>query len=305
MEKLSLGNLCNDQRYEMKHQTNPDVLAVVIHAFYVDVFSDIIQSLKGLSVPIKIYVTTISEHESEINQILISSGFDFYLLSVANRGRDVLPFLRIMPKVIQNDHVVVLKLHTKKTEHRIDGAVWMDDILSKLVAKNKVDRYFDLIKNNNNIGIIAPAGHIVSMSAYCGSNKKNVLRISKRLGFCKSDVMREMFVAGTMFYAHVSALKPMIELALTDDDFEVENNQVDGTLAHAIERCFSISSLSANLKLISSDSVNVGASQVVHDDYAYADATSYSKYASVASIVSFYLLKVKKLVIKIKNMMLR
>lgn len=289
----------------MKRQTNSDVLAVVIHAFYIDVFVKIIHSLKDLSVPIKVYATTTGEHENEVKQILISSSFDFYSLPVVNRGRDVLPFLTVMPEVIQNGHEIVLKLHTKKTKHRDDGDVWMDDILSKLVTRSKVERYFNLIKSDEKIGMIAPAGHIVAMSAYCGSNKKNILSISKRLGFCESDVMDEVFIAGTMFYAHVSALEPMIDLGFTDEDFEIENNQVDGTLAHAIERCFSISCLSANLKLISSDSVVGNDAQDVQRRYAYADPPGCSEHDSITCTVSLLLFKFKKFVVKIKNMILR
>ena len=73
--------------YEMSRQNNSEVLAGVIHAFYVDIFTRIIHSLKDISVPIKIYVTTTSEHKSEINQILVSSAVDFFLLPVDNRGR--------------------------------------------------------------------------------------------------------------------------------------------------------------------------------------------------------------------------
>lgn len=289
--------------HKIESQTNVDVLAVVIHAFYIDVFVKILQSLKGLNVPVKVYVTTVSECESEVSEILISSEMDFLLLPVANRGRDILPFFTIMPEVIRNGHAVLLKLHTKKTEHRSDGDIWMEDVLSKLVAKDKVGRYFDLLNSDEGIGMIAPAGHILSMSAYCGSNKENVVCISKRLGFGEMDVMSEAFVAGTMFYARISALVPIIKLAFTDKDFEVENKQVDGTLAHAIERCFSISCLSADLKMISTDSVNGDLTPVVQDDYAYADATNFSKNASVVGVASLYLFKLKKLVFKFKNIM--
>lgn len=288
----------------MSRQNNSEVLAVVIHAFYVDIFTKIIHSLKGLSVPIKIYVTTTNDHEGDINQLLVSSGFDFYLLTVANRGRDVLPFLMVMREVIRRGHVVVLKLHTKKTSHRNDGDIWLDDILGKLLAKDKVGSFFDLLKGDENIGMIAPAGHIVPMSTYSGSNKKNILRISEKLGFSRSDVMGEVFVAGTMFYASVTALMPMIDLAFSDEDFEIENNQVDGTLAHAIERCFSMSCLSANLRLISSDCLKNDDSQVIEDSYIFADPAGYIEHAPVDGIVSRYLSRFKNLVAKIKNRML-
>ena len=46
------------------------------------------------------------------------------------------------------------------------------------------------------------------------------------------------FPSGSMFWGRSAALKPLLSMNLTLDDFPPENKQIDGTLAHIIERMY-------------------------------------------------------------------
>jgi lipopolysaccharide biosynthesis protein/SAM-dependent methyltransferase/exonuclease VII small subunit len=249
-----------------------NVLAIVIHAFYVDVFKDILTYISNIKVNFKLYVTTPFDSQKGIEKILIEFGHAYHLLPTKNRGRDVLPFIKIMPVVKENGHELLLKLHTKKSKHREDGELWRNDVLDKLLLPKNIKRILKRFYMKIDLGMVGPDGHVVDMSTYWGSNESKVIRLAKRMGVDESVVMASPFVAGTMFYARISAIDPLLNLALSECDFEVEKGQVDGTLAHAIERAFALSLISSDYQLSNSNdvtnSVNLDSSE---KNYKYAD----------------------------------
>jgi lipopolysaccharide biosynthesis protein len=57
------------------------------------------------------------------------------------------------------------------------------------------------------------------------------------------------FPVGTMFWANLKALKPILEYPLAVEDFELETGQTDNTLMHALERSFTHIALSQGFRI--------------------------------------------------------
>ncbi len=241
-------------------------LAVVIHAFYLEILEEIITELQGVTnCQIKLFVTTPLDKKQSASSLLQASDLDYHLLAVENRGRDVLPFLKIMKSVIEEGFEYFVKVHTKRSKHREDGDKWRSDLYSKLITPLAIDNAMNIFKDQDKVGIIGPEGHIVPMNFYWGSNAENVEKLCYRMGIKLDDIRDLNFVAGTMFFARIDALKPLMSLGLTDDDFDLENGQVDGTVAHAIERIIAVSSYVVSLSLRST-----AASSIELNEYEFA-----------------------------------
>ena len=71
-----------------------------------------------------------------------------------------------------------------------------------------------------------------------GDNLDHARGLAARMGFSIDPGAVLDFPSGSMFWARSAALRPLLELELTTDEFEPEIGQTDGTLAHAVERMY-------------------------------------------------------------------
>ncbi len=260
-------------RVNLQQHSAPSIaplkLAVLIHAYYPEVFREILDYLQQVEgIELKLYVSCPAECSRTIAGILEGCSHDYQLEQLPNHGRDVLPFLKLLPRAIDEGFEYILKVHTKKSTHRTDGDVWRRDLYDKLLTEQAIRAALDTFASSPTTGILGPDGHLVPMSFYWGSNAHAVEKLACRLGIRPADLSDLNFVAGTMFFAQVRALQPLLGLALVDEDFDAEAGQVDGTLAHAIERAMSISALAAGL------GVRSGTALVCQRDYPYAEVAT-------------------------------
>ncbi|MGE6711441.1 rhamnan synthesis F family protein [Hyphomonas sp. NPDC076881] len=211
-------------------------LAVVVHAFYPEILDEILSRLATSTVPLKLYVTAPTEAVADVAAKLRASDWPFILLNTDNRGRDAAPFIASLSAVRNDNATMVLKLHTKRSPHLPDGDHWRTVLYDQLLLAGGPEQAIRAFAKNPDLGILAPAGHILSTADFMGTNAGNVRRVSENLGISQDMVLKSAFVAGSMFYARMDIFAGLDETGFSADQFEVERGQIDGTLAHAIER---------------------------------------------------------------------
>lgn len=216
-------------------------LAIVVHLYYPEMWEKISKALQVIDVEFDIFVSV--PDGSGVVQLEKISKFHKYtnIVTVPNRGRDVLPFVTLTNRIrAAGNYEYLLKLHTKKSKHRNDGDVWFDDLLTQLLPEAGVDKILKTLKKSDT-GLIGPANHVVSLSRHMGGNRQAVQKLSQELSGKEyealvEDERRYPFFGSTMFWCRMDALTPLLDLYLMPSDFESEQGQIDGTLAHAIER---------------------------------------------------------------------
>jgi GT2 family glycosyltransferase len=238
-------------RLLMKSTASTQKVAIVIHAYYPDILREILKPVRALPKHHKLFVTTVAKHEAEVRTLLKKENLPFSLHVFENRGRDVLPFIKVYPQLRAEGFDLLVKVHTKKSPHRRDGKRWRKDVLGKLLEKAAFEHSLEAFATDPSLGMVGPAGHYVSMSSYMGGNEAAVLSVGKRLGLDAPEIRALGFFAGTMFMARAEALDPILRLRLDEANFDVEAGQLDGTFAHALERAMALSVVASNMRIAS------------------------------------------------------
>lgn len=221
----------------------------VIHAWYPDTFGEILGALRESKVDFRVIATTDESRAAAIESIARKNGLDIELEIARNRGRDVLPFLRTLYRLRREGVDLVLKLHTKHSPHLADGARWRNEMIDCLVGPSRAAQIVESMWRDPEVGLVAPEGYLVAVQDRLGANTDNMAYVARRIGL-PSPMSYGRFPAGSMFWARVAALAPMLDAHFHEEDFEEEAAQIDGTLAHAIERVTGACAASQGLRVV-------------------------------------------------------
>lgn len=210
-------------------------VCVVVHAWYLDVLDDIVASLAPAAASLRIIITTDHALVAEASRQMQRHGVAAEIVGFENRGRDILPFLQVANRLLDDGAQLVLKLHTKKSTHRDNGDAWRQELLQALATATRIDALTAAFGADPLLGLVAPQAHLLPVADFIGGNADAVDYLATRTGTqAPSDASR--FASGSMFWVRLEALRPLLDAHLQASEFEPENGQIDGTLAHAIER---------------------------------------------------------------------
>jgi hypothetical protein len=217
----------------------PGNLALLVHGFHQPELRRILQMVSPDGLPgIDLYLTVPEDHFGSAITLLRDLAWPrVQLFGIANRGRDIAPFLlRALPAAMANNHRQFVKVHTKRSTHLGDGEPWGAHLLSSLLEPSFLQQLASELETNSQFGLLAPAGTLLPCTLSLGCNSHHLLALCEHHQVEPRSVLSSRFIAGSMMAGRLEALRPLLEHTPSLDAFETEAGQTDGTLAHAYER---------------------------------------------------------------------
>lgn len=215
--------------------------AVVVHLHYPEVWSEVADRLALLPSDLDLYVTVTTPAWSAREEILATTPHA-RLLRTPNLGRDVLPFIRVATGLRRAGYSAVLKLHGKRSVHADDGAEFLASCLDELIADQNRAAECRRLVSSGDVALVGPESRLYPLAIHVWWNIDDLrwfLRRWRPMHVHDLDSPTELsFFAGTMFWANLDALTDC--LSVPTSRFAVENSQIDGTMAHALERLFCV-----------------------------------------------------------------
>ncbi len=211
--------------------------AVHLHAWYLETLPELLAALSEAALRWRIIVSTPAQQVEAVRQALASHGLQGEVIAVDNQGRDILPFLEVAERLLQDNHDVVLKLHTKRSTHRDNGDQWRQELLQRLILGGRAARIHAAFQADPRLGMVVAEGHLLPVADCIGGNGPALQRLRAQLGL-PTTTGTDQFDPDSTGWWRLQALRPLLDAHLYRHAFENEQGQIDGTLAHAIERVF-------------------------------------------------------------------
>ncbi|MDG3131777.1 rhamnan synthesis F family protein [Streptococcus suis] len=218
-------------------------IAIHLHTYYVDLLESFLDIFASFRFTYDLYLTTDKEEKAlQIQEILLKREASAAVHVTGNRGRDVLPMLKLKEQLSRYD--IIGHFHTKKsleTEFWA-GESWRRELLEMLVKPS--DAIVSQLAQNDKLGLviadIPTYFRYISLDPfYEGALSTDMNVLWKRMGMRKELDFQEfstyVMSYGTYVWFRYDALKPLFDIDIQDEEVPEEPLPL-ATILHSIER---------------------------------------------------------------------
>lgn len=219
-------------------------VAIHLHTFYVDLLEDFLKQFSQLPFKFDLILTTDTEQKKiEIEQILDQHGFTGKIFITGNKGRDIIPMLKLKEELKAYDYIG--HFHTKKSPEYPYwvGDSWRNELFQMLL--NNADKILGEFEHRDNLGLAI--ADIPSFFRYTKivdpvnenrfaddmNNLWKKMSLERSIDFNKISTFIMSY--GTFIWFKRESLQPLFDLDLEDEDIPAEPLP-QHTILHSIER---------------------------------------------------------------------
>jgi lipopolysaccharide biosynthesis protein len=212
-------------------------LAIVVHVFHYELWEEIAAAFRDIPQSFDLYCTVIRREGFDRLVADIQARFpNAQVLCFPNHGRDIFPFVHLVNSGIFSNYAAVCKLHTKKSVHLEDGDRWRSELIQGILpSSERIRGVLDAFLADPKMGAVVSDSNLMAHPHLWGANRPRVTDELGRIGIA-ADRYKLSFPGGSMYWIKPEALRLLQSMNFCAEDFEREEGQLDGTLAHAIER---------------------------------------------------------------------
>lgn len=212
-------------------------IAIIVHVHYLDQVASIAETLSDIQYVGDLFITCSNpEADKYIRSELSRRRISAEVRQCPNRGRNFGPLLVEYGQAL-SDYETLIHFHTKRTNHAKlgYGAEWSSELIAP-ISMPVLKRTLDIFEENPDVGLVfGDVTHrIRAINYYWGSNAKPLNDLLDLM--VKDENLPLLYPAGGMFAVRIQALTPILERKWSYADFPLENNQIDGTIQHGLER---------------------------------------------------------------------
>jgi lipopolysaccharide biosynthesis protein len=231
--------------YNLEISKNECIIAVQAHIYYEEFINDIINKTNNIPVKFDLYISTDSENKRYIieEKIRKKSMAKYYQIKVYEKeGTDTVPFLLQSQQIIKR-YKYICHLHTKKNNLEIFENFYqelLEYLFNNLLGSNLIiSEILNDFEKNDKLGFIFPETfHKVLLQYQVILTKKDKYYMNYLFKKLNTTIMvgkHIEFPIGNMFWAKIQSIYQIFTYNLTND-IPKENNQIDRTIMHNIER---------------------------------------------------------------------
>uniref|UniRef100_UPI003340CCFF rhamnan synthesis F family protein n=1 Tax=Castellaniella defragrans TaxID=75697 RepID=UPI003340CCFF len=215
-------------------------IAVVVHLYYEDLWSEIVLFLRNIPIVFDLYVSVSEDSNVEALRKQVHRLFPAArVLTTSNAGRDIGPFLTVLPLLAASNYTAICKLHTKKgqTLPEMWRTLMLQGVLDNKYLVSGILRCFQA---DPDLLLVGAKDLYVSGPTLIMDNGPKLKKLAGQLYPGKPLPPEWGFFAGTMFWMGPRTLKKLLQLTDAGISLEAEDGSNDGKTAHAMERLFGL-----------------------------------------------------------------